>query len=477
MQEKITNKEIVSRSLHSVWHPCTQMKHHEQFPLVPIARGEGAWLIDFEGKRYLDAVSSWWVNLFGHANPRINAALKDQLDKLEHVMLAGFTHETVIQLSERLARLTGLGHAFYGSDGASAVEIALKMSFHYWRNAGKVEKTKFVSLEGSYHGETIGALSVTDVAIFRDAYGPLLNNNLRVAFPAQKHVEPAFTGITAANIPESRTQPHPRPLSPVGRGAQNVPFSRPAGEGLGMRAASVSLEALLAERHHEIAAFIVEPLVQGAAGMRMYHPDYLRDARALCEKYEVHLIIDEIMTGFGRTGTMFAYEQAGILPDFVCLSKGLTGGYLPLSCVLTSDNIYAAFYHDDVSRAFLHSHSYTGSALACRAALATLDIFESDNVIENNRLKAQRFSVHAEAIRRHHAVEHFRHLGMIWAFDVKDAKPTFAREFFAASVKRGVLLRPIGNTVYVMPPYVIEDDEFAWLVEQTIDTLNEVISR
>ena len=446
MPEKISNQNIVTRSLASVWHPCTQMKHHEQFPLVPIARGEGAWLIDFEGKRYLDAVSSWWVNLFGHANPRINAALKDQLDKLEHVMLAGFTHAPVVELSERLAKLSGLGHAFYGSDGASAVEIALKMSFHYWRNAGQPNKKKFVSLEGSYHGETIGALSVTDVAIFRDAYGPLLNNNLRVPFPANRNVEPASTGIMAANSLESRAS------------------------------ASVSLEKLLAVQHHEIAALIVEPLVQGAAGMRIYHADYLRDARALCDQYGVPLIVDEIMTGFGRTGTMFAYEQASILPDFVCLSKGLTGGYLPLSCVLTSDAIYGAFYHDDVTRGFLHSHSYTGSALACRAALATLDIFASDNVIENNRVKAQRFSVHAEAVRQHPSVENFRHLGMIWAFDVKAAKPTFAREFFAASLKRGVLLRPIGNTVYFMPPYIIEEDEFAWLVKQTIDVLNEMKS-
>ena len=446
MPEKISNQNIVTRSLESVWHPCTQMKHHEQFPLVPIARGEGAWLIDFEGKRYLDAVSSWWVNLFGHANPRINAALKDQLDQLEHVMLAGFTHAPVVELSERLAKLTGLGHAFYGSDGASAVEIALKMSFHYWRNAGQPNKKKFVSLEGSYHGETIGALSVTDVAIFRDAYGPLLNNNLRVPFPANRNVEPASTGIMAANSLESRAS------------------------------ASVSLEKLLAVQHHEIAALIVEPLVQGAAGMRIYHANYLRDARALCDQYGVHLIADEIMTGFGRTGTMFAYEQASILPDFVCLSKGLTGGYLPLSCVLTSDAIYGAFYHDDVTRGFLHSHSYTGSALACRAALATLDIFASDNVIENNRVKAQRFSVHAEAVRQHPSVENFRHLGMIWAFDVKAAKPTFAREFFAASLKRGVLLRPIGNTVYFMPPYIIEEDEFAWLVKQTIDVLNEMKS-
>ena len=444
MPEKITNKNVVARSLESVWHPCTQMKHHEQFPLVPIARGEGVWLIDFEGKRYLDAVSSWWVNIFGHANVRINAALKDQLDQLEHVMLAGFTHTPVVQLSERLAKLTGLGHAFYGSDGASAVEIALKMSFHVWRNAGLTEKTKFVSLDGSYHGETIGALSVTDVAIFRDAYGPLLNNNLRVPFPAKEYAEPASTGIAAANGHGDRVN------------------------------ASVSLKNLLAERHHEIAAVILEPLVQGAAGMRMYHPDYLRHARELCDQYHVHLIVDEIMTGFGRTGTMFAYEQAGILPDFVCLSKGLTGGYLPLSCVLTRDEIYNAFYHDDVTRGFLHSHSYTGSALACRAALATLDIFESDNVIENNRHKAKKFSVHAQAIAQHTSIENFRHLGMIWAFDVKTAKPTFAREFFAASLQRGVLLRPIGNSVYFMPPYVIEEDQFAWLVEQTIAVINEV---
>ncbi|MEQ1518715.1 MAG: adenosylmethionine--8-amino-7-oxononanoate transaminase, partial [Usitatibacteraceae bacterium] len=394
MQEKKTNNELVARSMKSVWHPCTQMKLHEQFPLVPIARGEGVWLIDFEGKRYLDAVSSWWVNLFGHANPRINAALKDQIDQLEHVMLAGFTHEPVIALSERLGKLTGLGHAFYGSDGASAVEIALKMSFHYWRNAGKTAKTKFVSLEGSYHGETIGALAVTDVAIFRDAYGPLLNNNLRVPFPAENSVDQASTGHSEAKRPESCSS---------------------AGVSLATDAALEALETLLAAQHEEIAALIIEPLVQGAAGMRMYHANYLRRARALCEQYDVHLIADEIMTGFGRTGTMFAYEQAGILPDFVCLSKGLTGGYLPLSCVLTSDEIYSAFYHDDVARGFLHSHSYTGSALACRAALATLDIFESDKTIETNRQNAIRFSAHAEALRRDERVENFRHLGMIWA--------------------------------------------------------------
>ena len=427
MHTQNRNAEIISRSLKAVWHPCTQMKHHEYLPLVPIVKGEGAWLIDADGNRYLDAVSSWWVNLFGHANPRINAALIDQLERLEHTMLAGFTHEPVIELSERLGKLTGLGHAFYGSDGASAVEIALKMSFHFWHNTGHRSKKKFISLQGSYHGETIGALAVTDVAIFRDAYGPLLNNNFSIAFPAT--------------------------------------------DGAGVD----QLEQLLAARHGDIAALIVEPLVQGASGMRMYDAASLSRMRELCTRFDVHLIADEIMTGFGRTGTMFACEQANIRPDFICLSKGLTGGYLPLSCVLTTDEVYGAFYDDNTARGFLHSHSYTGNALACRAALATLDIFDSDNAIEANVALARIFSRHADVIGAHTKVKNFRHLGMIWAFDIESDKPAFAREFFAAALKRGALLRPIGKTVYFMPPYVVKEDEFAWLVTQTIAAINEVV--
>jgi adenosylmethionine-8-amino-7-oxononanoate aminotransferase len=235
------------------------------------------------------------------------------------------------------------------------------------------------------------------------------------------------------------------------------------------------LEQLLAAQHDEIAALIVEPLVQGAAGMRMYDAAWLTGARALCDRYQVHLIADEIMTGFGRTGTMFACEQAGVRPDFMCLSKGLTGGYLPLSCVLTTEAIYAAFYDDHLARGFLHSHSYTGSALACRAALATLDIFETDHVVAANRERARQFSRLAEAVRAHPCVENYRHLGMIWAFDVKTGKATFARELFAAALKRGVLLRPIGNSVYFMPPYVVSSEEFAWLVTQTLAAVGEVI--
>jgi len=431
----MNNPDFLARSLAAVWHPCTQMKQHETLPLVPIARGGGVWLYDFDGNRYLDAVSSWWVNLFGHCNPRINAALKDQLDQLEHVMLAGFTHQPVVELSERLSRLTGLGHCFYGSDGASATEIALKMSFHYWRNSGRPEKTRFVSLQNAYHGETVGALSVTDVALFKDTYAPLLRESAQVPTPDWRYAEPGESA-----------------------------------RGFALRCAKALREHL--ERHHrETAAFIIEPLVQGAAGMGMYDAEYLRQARALCDEFEVHLIADEIAVGFGRTGTFFAHEQAGIKPDFLCLSKGITGGYLPLSVVLATDTVYQAFYHDDTARGFLHSHSYTGNALACRAALATLDIFEQDGVIEANRAKAAFFHQAAATLAAHPRVTNFRNAGMIWAFEVENAAPGFARSFFETGLKRGLLLRPIGNTVYFMPPYVINEEEIRMLVSGTLEIL------
>jgi adenosylmethionine-8-amino-7-oxononanoate aminotransferase len=418
------------------------MKQHESLPLIPVARAAGCWLYDFDGKRYLDAVSSWWVNLFGHGNAHINAALRDQLDTLEHAMLAGFTHEPVIELSERLSALTGgkLGHCFYGSDGASAVEIALKMSFHYWRNSGQPSKTNFVSLVGSYHGETLGALSVTDVALFKDTYAPLLRASTPVQSPDWRLAEPGES---------------PRDYA--------------------LRAAR-ALEAHLEQHHETTAALILEPLVQGATGMAMYHAAYLTEARALCDRYHVHLIADEIMTGFGRTGTFFAHEQANIKPDFLCLSKGITGGYLPLSVVMTTDSVYAAFYDDSVARGFLHSHSYTGNALACRAALATLDIFARDDVIDTNRVKAASITLAAQAIATHPRVRHFRHCGMIWAFEVDNADPAFARTFHQQALTRELLLRPIssnaGSTIYFMPPYVISDEEIALLVHRTVEILD-----
>lgn len=434
------NDDLLQRSLAAVWHPCSQMKHYEQFPLIPISHGRGVWLHDFDGNRYLDAVSSWWVNLFGHSNPRINAALVDQLNQLEHVMLAGFTHQPVVELSERLRQLAppGLGHCFYGSDGASATEIALKMSAHYWRNMGQPQKSQFISLENSYHGETLGALSVTDVALFKDAYGTLIRQQATVKSPDSR----------AAEIGETA-------------------------EAFALRCAA-QLETHLQQHHQTIAAFIIEPLVQGAAGMAMFHPIYLRRARELCEQFQVHLIADEIAVGMGRTGTLFACEQADISPDFLLISKGITGGYLPLSIVMTTDQIYQAFYHDETARGFLHSHSYTGNPLACRAALATLDIFASDNILETNRQKATLFNRLAQPLRDHPKVKNFRHTGMIWAFEVDTAAPDFGRRFFANALKHHLLLRPMGNTVYFMPPYIIDEAEMQFLIAGTLSILDEL---
>ncbi|MBP1205876.1 adenosylmethionine-8-amino-7-oxononanoate aminotransferase [Duganella sp. 1411] len=436
--------EWVARSLRSVWHPCTQMQHHETIPLIPVSRGKGAWLYDHEGRRYLDAISSWWVNLFGHANPRINAALKGQLDTLEHAMLAGFTHEPVIELSEKLSALTGhaLGHSFYASDGASAVEIALKMSFHSWRNNGKSAKQEFVCLKGSYHGETIGALAVTDVALFKDAYGPLLRASQTVMSPDARNAN-AAEGETAEDM---------------------------------ARRAAADVERLFVDKADKIAAIIIEPLVQCATGMAMHDPLYLKLVRELCDRHQVHLILDEIAVGCGRTGTFFACEQAGIWPDFLCLSKGISGGYLPLSLVMTRDDIYQAFYSSDVTRGFLHSHSYTGNPLACRAALATLQIFDEDDVLNANKAKAARLTAALQPLAQHKRVRNFRQRGMIWAFDAIDATPDFSRRFFATAVEHELLMRPIGATVYMMPPYILNDDEIDGLAANTLAVFDKTMA-
>ncbi|ARP80216.1 adenosylmethionine--8-amino-7-oxononanoate transaminase [Bordetella genomosp. 8] len=431
---------LVARSLRAVWHPCTQMKHHESSPPLPIARGAGAWLYDADGRRYLDGISSWWVNLFGHAHPAINAALVDQLATLEHAMLAGCTHEPAVALAERLSARTdgALGHAFFASDGASAVEIALKMSFHFWRNGGQPDKREFACVEHGYHGETLGALGVTDVALFRDAYGPLLRRAHKVASPDARQAAP---GETAADVAA-------RALADVA--------------------------ALFETRGASIAAIIVEPLVQCAAGMAMHDPAYLRGLRALCDRHDVHLIADEIAVGFGRTGSFFAHEQAGIRPDLLCLSKGITGGYLPLSVVLCSDRVHDAFYDDDIARGFLHSHSYTGNPLACRAALATLDLFDRHDVLAGNRARFDALAAALGDLASHRHVAHLRRCGAILAFDVRGgahADGGFARRYARHALAAGALLRPIGRTVYLMPPYVLDPQEIACLASATLQAL------
>ncbi len=437
----MNNRQLARRDLKVLWHPCTQMKDHQDFPPIPIRRGQGVWLEDYDGNRYLDAVSSWWVNLFGHANPRINAAIQEQLQLLEHVILAGFSHEPAIELAERLAALCpgNLCRCFYADNGSSAVEVALKMSFHYWKNLGVTGKTRFVNLANSYHGETLGALAMGDVSLYKETYGPLL-------------LQP-FT----ATSPDA--------------------WAREKGE---TKAACASrqfadMERILAQHHKQICAVIVEPLVQCAGGMRMYDPVYLKLLRQACDHYHVHLIADEIAVGFGRTGTLFACEQAHITPDFMCLSKGLTGGYLPLSVVMTTDSVYQSFYDDYTTlKAFLHSHSYTANPLACRAALATLDIFSQEPVLENNRKLAHHMKVSTAHFAEHPHIAEVRQTGMILAMEMVADKTTRTPypwqqrrglKVFRHALKREVLLRPLGNVIYFMPPYAINKQEIEQLAE------------
>lgn len=416
----MNNLEIAGRDLNVLWHPCTQMKDHETIPLIPVSKGEGVYLEDFEGNRIIDAISSWWVNIFGHCNPYINRKIKEQLDTLEHVILAGFTHEGVVRLSERLVALSpkGLTRCFYADNGSSAIEVALKMSYHSHKNKGE-ERGLFVSLTDSYHGETLGALSVGDVSLYKETYEPLLIRSIQTLSPSNQSIEAALEAVK-------------------------------------------SFEKLLQERGREIAALIVEPLVQGAGGMKMYHPTFLSETKRLCEEHGIHFIADEILVGFGRTGSMFACEQADITPDFLVLSKGLTGGYLPLSVVLTTESVYGSFYCDyNPVRSFLHSHSYTGNALACAAANATLDIFESENVIEKNRVT---IAYMAEQLKRFESlprVKEVRQCGMIAAIELEGFEPheRIGLKIHQLCMAQGVLIRPLGSVIYVMTPYVITQDE------------------
>lgn len=432
------NQHYIDRSLKSLWNPCTQMKIQESQSIIPIKRGDGVWLFDYDDKKYLDAISSWWVNLFGHNQSEIKKYITDQLDFVEHVMLAGLTHEPAIKLSEKLSHLTNLGHAFYGSDGSNAIEIAIKMSVHYWKNRGQPKKKKIIYLQNSYHGETLGALSVTDIKLFRKNYASLIKKNNPIKTPDWRYAD---KGETA--------------------------------ESFALRCIQ-DLEKYFADNHQYIAAFILEPLVQCATGMGMYHSIYLEKARDLCTQYHIHLIDDEIAVGFGRTGKMFAFEHANIKPDFICLSKGLTGGFLPLSAVLTTDNVYMAFYEDKIEKGFLHSHSYTGNPLACSAALGTLNYFENHDVINQNNKTSAYISERMEALSIL-PISNLRNIGMIWAFDLDGVTKNIIKKISSQAINLGLLIRPIGHTIYFMPPYVINHDEIDFMIDTTFNVIHSSI--
>lgn len=447
-----------SRDLAVLWHPCTQMREHPHaLPLFPVARGDGAWLVGHDGRRVLDGVSSWWTNLHGHAEPRIAEAIARQARTLEQVILAGFSHAPAVELAERLLarapREPGrapLAKVFYADNGSSGVEVALKMAFHWFRNRGDApRRTKFVALTNSYHGETVGALSVGDIPLYRRVYAPLLLEALFAPSPD------AF-GATDAADAERRAE-----------------------------AAADAISALLDAHPDEVCALILEPLVQCAGGMRMHHPAYLRRVRELCDAHGVFLIADEIAVGFGRTGTLFAFDQAGVQPDLMCLSKGLTGGFLPLCAVLSTQAIYDGFLDDSRERAFLHSHSYSGNPLACAAALASLDILETDDVLARNRGTAARMAALAAPFAAHPAVAEVRQTGMILAIELHpepdNAEDGHAVEIagrrglrmYRAALERGVLLRPLGDVLYWMPPYCIDDAQLSLLAETTAAALEE----
>ena len=441
------NHIIVKRDLKVVWHPCTQMKDHEKIPLIPIKEGEGIWLKDYNNNKYIDAISSWRVNLFGHSNPYINKKIIKQLEKLEHVLLAGFTHMPALTLAERLISLSpkNISKCFFADNGSSAIDAAMKMSHHYWKNQGYNKKTKFISLSNSYHGETLGSLSVSNIDLYKKTYKNLMKDTIVVDTPDcylknDTHTDKEHTKLMFDKM----------------------------------------LKAI--EKNHKVtSAVILEPLVQCAGYMRMYHPIYLKLLREACDKYKLHLIADEIAVGFGRTGTMFAYEKSKITPDIICLSKGITGGYMTLSTILTNDNIYNAFYDEYIKlNAFLHSHSYAANPLACTAANASLDLFEKSNVINNNKILSEYILKSFAEISKHPNVSDVRQHGMITAIELVENKskkiPYNWKErrglrAYEYGLKNNVLIRPLGNVIYFMPPYIIKKKE----IDKVINVIHGAI--
>jgi len=440
----------VKNDLKYIWHPCSQMKDYEELNPIVIEKGEGVWLYDIDGNRYLDCISSWWTNTLGHSNKRINEAIKRQIDKIEHVIFANFSNKPAIELAEKLVDITPdkLTKVFFSDNGSSAVEIALKMSFHYNMQKGNTKKKRFVALSDAYHGETLGALSVCDIDEFNMVYKPLLLDTFRVEGPDCYRCKYGLN-----------------------RDSCNAKCFE-------------DMDKCLTQNHEDISAVIVEPMVQGAAGMKIYSPIYLQKLRKLCDKYDVHLIADEIAMGFGRTGKMFACNHAQISPDFMCLSKGISAGYMPMSVVMTTDEIYNCFYGDYKERkSFIHSHTYSGNAMACAIAVENLKIFEEDDIIKNNIGKGQLIrKLTLEKAKGSKHVGEVRSIGMITAMEIvkdKDTKESYSwqmrvgYEIYKIALKKGLLLRPIGDVLYFIPPYIINENEIEFMVNTCFESIEE----
>ncbi len=423
----MTNNELMQEDLKHIFHPCSQMKDYEKLPLIPIKKGKGSYIEDFEENQYLDCISSWWVNIFGHSNDYINQKINEQLQDLEHVIFAGFTHKPAIDLARRLVNLTPepLQKIFFADNGSSAIEISLKMSFQYFKNKGE-SRPLFVSLENSYHGETMGALAVSDNGLYKDIYQDILIKTVQAKTPSLHDEDVAIE----------------------------------------------DMRRVLTENKDKVNSVVIEPLIQCAGSMKMYDASYIKKLRALCDEFGIFLIADEIAVGFGRTGTMFAIEQAGISPDFLCLSKGITGGYMPLSVVMFTDDIYNAFYCDyNEGKSFLDSHSYTGNTIACAVANAVLDIFENENIIEKNQEKIELIKNQTEKFKTLKNVSEVRQRGMVCAIELQgyESNRRINLEVFQSALKSGVYIRPLGNVIYFMPPYCFTNEQLTKMIDVTYE--------
>jgi adenosylmethionine-8-amino-7-oxononanoate aminotransferase len=435
---------LVERDRAHLWHPYTQMQTAPA-PL-PVVRGERVYLHTEDGRRILDGISSWWVNIHGHAHPRLAEALAAQARELPHVLFAGFTHRPAVELAERLLELlpSGLTRMFYSDNGSTAVEVALKMAYQYWQNRGDADRRAFIALDHAYHGDTVGAMAASAASVFTQAFERLL-------FPVER-----------AHAPYCYRCP------------------------LGLERATCrvdclgDLERLLSSHAGRVAAVIVEPMLQGAGGMIVWPREFLEGVRRLCDRYDTLMIADEVLTGFGRTGRMFACEHGPVVPDIVCLSKALTAGSLPMGATATTEAVYEAFLSDDRSRAFFHGHSYTANPLGCAVALASLELFRTEGVLDRVRSLERRLAERAGELAALPHVGDVRVIGGVAALELVEDRASRSAggyldrvgpELGAAFIRRGLLLRPLGNILYFMPPYVIEDAEVDWALDQIQEVL------
>lgn len=447
----MTNEE---RDLRYIWHPCSQMKDYEELPPIIIEKGKDAYLYDIYGNEYIDIISSWWANLLGHSNDKINGSIKNQLDKIEHVIFANFSHLGAIKLGERLVKIapSGLTKCNFSDNGSSAIESALKLAFQYNYQEGNKNRTKFMCLTDAYHGETIGALAVGALDLYAKIYEPMLMNTIKIKAPD----------------------------------CYRCPFK--------LNRESCSTECFQYaetefEKHgNETCAIVIEPLLQGSAGMKIYPAEYLKKLRKICDEYDVLLIADEIATGFGRTGKMFAFNHAECSPDIMCLSKGLTGGYMPMSITMTTDKVYNAFYDDYLSgKAFMHSHTYSGNPLGCACANAVLDIFDKENILENANKTAKYLNQEIRYnFEQNKYVGEIRSIGLINAIELvedKSIKKSFDRkrrlgyEIYKVALKKGLVLRPLGDIIYFNPMLNINKEVIDKAIKIARESVEEVLGK